>query len=110
MPRFRVPRMQTNAAWVSPAISFSLGTPPQPVDITGWMLAGVACSPTASVLLDAASGRLALAGDGKLVIHLDEADTAALGSGRVDVELMRVAPAPRRPLLRFTIVNHRGLV
>jgi hypothetical protein len=99
MPRFCVPRMQTNAASVSPPISFVVGAPAQLVDLTAWTLDGTARSSTACAPLDVRSGWLVLAGNDKLMIYLDEADMAALGSGRVDVELLRVAPTRRWPLL-----------
>jgi hypothetical protein len=109
MPRFRVPRMQTNAIWHTPPIAFRAGSPPRDVDIRAWALSGMACSEACSLPLNVANGRLTITDTGALVIRLSEADCADLGPGRVDFEVMRLAPEPKRPLLRFAIINHRGL-
>jgi len=109
MPRFRMPRMQTNAAWQTPPIAFRAGSPSQLVDISAWVLGGVARSAAGSLTLDLMNGRLAIVDDRRLAITLSEADCAALGEGRIDIEVMRLAPEPRRPLLRFAIINHQGL-
>jgi hypothetical protein len=109
MPRFRVPRMQTNTAWCSPPITFRAGTSPRNVDVRAWVLSGVACSQACSLALNGENGRLAITDAGELTIVLSEADCAALGPGRVDVEVLRIEPAPTRPLFRLAITNHDGL-
>src|SRR4051812_48999500 len=101
MARFRLPRMQTNALWQTPPIAFRAGSPPRDVDISAWVLRGIARSSTCSLALNSDSGRLAISDTGQLTIRLTEADCAALGEGRVDIEVMRSEPPPRRPLLRF---------
>lgn len=107
MPRFNVERMQTNAAWSSPPIAFQIGSPPTALDISTWTLAGAAKGVSATLDLSQ-SGRLSSSA-GDLVISLSAADCAALGPGRVDVEVMRTAPSPRRPIMRFSIANHQGV-
>lgn len=109
MPRFRVPRMQTNAAWQMPPIAFRAGSSPQPVDIRAWVLGGVARSAAGALTLDLINGRLMIGDDGRLAISLSQADCAALGEGRIDFEVMRLTPEPTRPLLRFATINHQGL-
>src|SRR4051794_16925585 len=98
MARYRVARMQTNAAWRSPRIGFRAGSPAEPVDIRCWQLSGLARSDAQSVQLDGTSGRL-LVDDGRLVICLSAEDCSALGGGRIDIEVLRIAPEPPRPLL-----------
>jgi len=109
MARFRLPRMQTNAVWRTPPITFRAGAPPRDVDISAWVVSGIARSSTCSLALNSDNGRLAITDAGQLTISLSEADCAVLGPGRVDVEVMRSEPPPRRPLLRFAIINHQGL-
>ena len=109
MARFRLPRMQTNAVWRTPPIAFRAGSPPQDVDISYWQLSGIARSEDCSLVLDSDNGRLVISNTGHLTIGLSNADCAALGEGRIDIEVMRLAPEPRRPLLRFAIINHQGL-
>ena len=101
--------MQTNAAWRTPPIAFRAGSPPQDVDISYWQLSGVARSEGCSLVLDSDNGRLVISNTGQFMIGLSDADCAALGEGRIDIEVMRLAPEPRRPLLRFAIINHQGL-
>lgn len=109
MARFRVARMQTNAGWKSPPITFRAGKPPVLVDIGDWSIAGAAVG-TAGRLELALGARLALDQNGALTISLTPADCMALGPGRVDVEVLRLAPEPApRPLLRFAMTNHAGL-
>lgn len=110
MARFRVARMQTNADWTSPTIVFRAGTPPAPIDTAGWTIAGVAVG-TAGRLDLTLGARLTLNGSGQLTIRLAAADCAALGAGRVDFEIMRLSPEPApRPLLRFAMTNHPGVL
>jgi hypothetical protein len=109
MSRYRVARMQTNTAWRSPRIGFRAGSPPGPVDIQGWELSGLARSDAQSIQLDGTSGRLLVDDSGRLVIFLSTEDCAALGAGRIDIEVLRIVPEPQRPLLRFAITNHDGL-
>jgi hypothetical protein len=109
MARYRVSRMQTNVAWQSPGMGFQAGSPSQNVDIRDWQLAGVAGSETQTLSLDLINGRLRIDESGKLRIFLSAEDCTALGAGRVDIEVLRIAPEPRRPLLRFAITNHDGL-
>lgn len=106
MPRFRVPRMQTNAAWTSPAITLTAGSPPAAVDPGMWTLGGAAQGTAARLDL---ARRLSVVSGG-IVIALTAADCSALGAGRVNIEVMRLAPVPApRPLLRFAIENHPGV-
>jgi hypothetical protein len=101
--------MQTNAVWITPAIVFTTGTPPQNIDVSGWEMSGVARRNAVSLPLTFGNGRLAF-GSGGIVIRLSVGDTAALGVGRVDIEVMRLSPPPApRPILRFAIENHQGV-
>ena len=109
MARFRLPRMQTNAVWRTPPIAVRAGSPPRDVDITAWVLSGIARSSICSLTLNSDNGRLVISNTGQLTIGLSDADCAALGVGRIDIEVMRLAPPPPPPLLRFAIINHQGL-
>lgn len=108
MPVFRVPRMQTNAAWISPAITFKAGNPSAIVSAAGWTFSGVALGANGSRIDLATQSRMTVA-DGKLTIALTIGDCASLGPGRVQFEIMRQSPSPTRPVLRFALNNVAGL-
>jgi hypothetical protein len=107
MPRINVERMQTNAAWSLPPVHFQSGMPPDDLDISTWTLGGTAKGVQSSLDL-AQADRLSAPG-GDLLVALSAADCAALGAGRVDIEVLRLSPAPVRPILRFAIDNHAGV-
>lgn len=107
--RFPVPRMQTNAAWLSPAIRLVSGNPQTTVDPTAWTIQGKAAGKLTTLPLTIANGRLAIVSQ-RLKINLTAEDCAALGAGRVTIEVLRLAPAPApRPLFRFAIENNAGV-
>jgi hypothetical protein len=110
MANFRAPRMYTNVAWVSPSILLKAGG--VPVDPTGWVIQGVAVqskNSSKSVPLTLANGKLSVDSEKRIVIALTKTDCETLGVGDVEIEIIRISPAPRRPVLRFQIKNHKGL-
>jgi hypothetical protein len=104
-------RMQTNAAWNS-LFQFVVGNPPIPFSLATWTLKGNAKRvnlPSKSIDLDT---KLVLMDDdtSKLLISLTEDDTNLLGVGKIVFEILRIDPAPQRPIVKFYIENHAGVV
>lgn len=105
--RFSVERMQVNSVWSSPPITIIAGG--VAVDMSGWTFAGFARGPIGRLDLSQ-SGRVSLDGQGRLVVAFSQPDCAALGVGRVHVEIMRATPTPApRPILRFFVENYAGV-
>lgn len=107
---FMAPRMQTNAAWESPPISYRAGSSLALVDISTWTLDGVAVGAKGKrITLTQASGKIVFNGSTEFKIVLSVTDMATLGAGGVTIEIMRRSPAPVRPLLRISGTNKHGV-
>lgn len=104
------PRMQTNAEWLSPSISFLAGAPQTPVEISSWTIDGVAKgSKGQRISLTAANGKIAIKSTTSLGVALTASDMTQLGVGEVTIEIMRRDPAPVRPLVRLIQQNNHGV-
>lgn len=107
MTTYTVQRLQNNAAW---SAEFTFAN----TDLTGWVMVGRAQSMKNSakyVDISTANGQIEVsnAEAGTFSITLSTAETANLTVGQVVFEVMRTSPAPKRPVLRFTITNHEGI-
>ena len=103
-------QMYTNAAWVSPQIVFQAGTPPAVVDISGWLIDGVAVGARGRrVELTVSNSRIVIVNVSTLQVSLTAQDMADLGVGEVTIEVMRRDPAPIRPIALMKSDNRRGV-
>jgi hypothetical protein len=102
--------MQTNSAWTS-VFQFVVGNPPIPFSLATWTLIGTATRtnmPNKAVDL---ANKMSLMDDtSQLMISLVEDDTSLLGVGRIVFEVLRTDPGPQRPILKFYVENHAGVV
>jgi hypothetical protein len=108
--RYVAQKMQVNSAWSS-IFQFTVGNPPIPQNLSTWSLRGK-CQRTnlPNNWLDLIP-RMDLGTDtSQLIISLTELDTFQLGIGRIVFEVLRVSPPPQRPILKFYIENHAGVV
>lgn len=105
-----LPRMQVNSVWISPPIQLATGTPPLPVDATGWTVAAEAKGELGAVMLNIDNGKLAWLDASRFTLTLAEADCALLGEGLVQIEIVRLSPAPApQSLGRIVLSNHDGI-
>lgn len=103
-------RMQTNAAWLSPSVSYKAGSPLAFVDISSWTIDGVAVGAKGKrITLNAANSKIVRDSATAFRVSLTQADTLALGVGEVVIEIMRHDPTPVRPILRMTGFNYHGV-
>src|SRR5258708_1736796 len=104
------PRMQTNATWQSPPITFVAGSAQTPVEISNWTVDGVAKgSKGQRISLSVANGKIVMKSTTSLVVSLTASDMTQLGVGAVTIEIMRRVPDPVRPLVRLLMNNNHGV-
>jgi hypothetical protein len=124
----RAQRMEVGSDW-SNTFMFKGGTPPMPISISDWTLEGKAWAselPSKSIDLvldeqlevesyqiqshDITRDRLLQIGQvvQVLIVRLEESETQLLGSGMVEIEILRTYPQPTRPILKFKIMNNEG--
>lgn len=107
MVAYTAQRLQTNADWRA-QFRFT------GVDLTDWTLVGRALSDKGAnryVDLSVAGGQLTIddAETGTFTVDLTAAESLYLREGLITFEILRTDPEPRRPVLRFTIKNHKGV-
>jgi hypothetical protein len=106
------PRCQTNADW-STTFRFNDGQQPapSPIPIDSWTLQGkVERLTLPHNWLDLTSQMVVGDDPSTLTIFLTKVDTYILGAGRLVVEILRIDPPPIRPILKFYMTNHQGVV